>query len=379
MVVTLSCGAAAQTKVPTPNEPKPSVTFVLSAGPLAQRKGNPFVMSAIAPKPMIAATADGSAILALIPQQEESWELQRLTHWDSGSPNVERLSFAGDPQQDRQDFLQTGIALSPDGKFAVVQIFTYNMHRYDRRVLIAIVDLTTFRVVDRRFSNDQALANSRLRFRGNTTLVAAQGPVPTRDNGHPLAKEYISLNQEWMNPFSEGGHEVAVLSFPTLERRQSCHYDIAPLGLPAGATAGSAEDPNTWWSTRRSGVISIKSAEPNCDAVFAAAGVSNAVELPEPMVAALEMHGGHSCRLDAVAPQASVAAYNCRSGHYHKNYSFFTSWEGERVASGTSGAPSLELQLKAWAFYVAALARAGGRNYLLMLRDKLTVEVYALP
>jgi len=379
----LVVGVVLATPVTSAQGPKPAKTFVLSVGPMQHREGNWFTLSAVAPKPMIAATVDRSALLALIPQQGHQWELQRLTHWETGTPSVERLTIETDPAQDKEDFLQSAIALSPDGKWAVVQIFIYNFTRYERRAVIATVDLRAFQVTDRRLTGDLALANSHLRFRGDDVLIAAQGPRPGEHMRVLMGTaDMIPDDALNMNPLAPGEHDVATLTFPELEKKQGCRYEIKSLELPADAAVGSSADPNTWWSATGSGLIEAKSIGAGCEQVFAAVGVGGAAELPGPMAAAypaMERRLGRECRLEDVTAVVGLALYNCRMGHFDRKYGFQTRDEREKVVAARDAQLILELPLKAWAFYSGSLAEVGGRRYLVMLRDKLKVEVYLIP
>jgi hypothetical protein len=259
VAATLSLGTGAQAQSPTA-----TTTYVLQTAPVASREGNIITLSATAPKPLMKATIDRKSLLALVPIQGHAWELQRLTSWESSHPKVQRLIIDGDPTQDKLDYKQGWISLSPDGKFAVVQILLYHFKRHDRRAVIVVVDLTKFEVISRQLTTDPPLANSHLTFHGNNQLVAAEGPSPTDKRGHHWYGAYVSSDGLAVNFLATGGHDATMLSFPEFTPDEKCHYEIAPLTLPAGAVEGSANDPNTWWSPQGSGALRSVSVDNGC-------------------------------------------------------------------------------------------------------------------
>lgn len=74
--------------------------------------------------------------------------------------------------------------------------------------------------------------------------------------------------------------------------------------------------------------------------------------------------------------------FNCRKGGpaNRTDDGFGMVEEDERVIRPTAAGPKdiLRVPLKRWEVYSAALVSADGREYLVLLRDKLKVEIYRL-
>lgn len=317
------------------------------------------------PVAVIAATADRRGLLALIPQEHDWWELQRLTGWQMGSPRVESLTFDGDVPYRREDYVRGGMTASPDGRYLLARIFVLDTAQWKRSAVVLLVDLPSYTVVWRRTFDDPLVANARWRFLNADTLVAEGGPPPTY-KGHPVIAMKISQDILRMNPVSPGEHEAGILSLPNLEAASRCDY-----------TVGRASEPD-----RPARTLNVTFSLRGCGGVLKAAGVRSFTELPG-LTEVQNLFGepfGQGCEFEDGNKASELTLYNCRKGRHAKPDDFRMDENEESVARFSLAGlrKVLWVPLKPWEDHSGVLASVDGHDYLVLRRKKLRIEIYEI-
>lgn len=320
------------------------------------------------PLTVIHASDDRKAIFALIPQEDRGWELQHLTEWSSGKPKIKSLEFSGDESDDPQDYVRAGLTPAPGGKYLLVRVFVLSTRHWVRTAIVLLVDVPTFHIVWRRVTSDPLFANSQWRFANANTLIATMGPPP-QHKGKPVFGLRIEPEILNMNPLSPGTHEAAALSFPSMDVSAGCSYAVTAAEPADGSTSGA---------TTTAGRLE---ADSGCGSVLKAAGVSAMNELPG--LSEANDRVGRSdesgCREEDRSEEMGAVLFNCREGVMTAKDGFVVRAENEWVMETADENKGLSVPLENYQDYSATLTLANGHKYLLLLRDQVRMDVYAIP
>lgn len=339
--------------------PAPVVKHLLHAGKLPRVSDLHLTLHAAAPEALLGTGVDGQTIFALIPQEDRRWTLNMLSGWDTSTLNEQSLTFDGNDSRDRQDYVSGGMTPTPDGKYLLVRILVFHLATLKRDVVVLLVDLKTFRVLWRRVSDDPLLANSRLRFSDEGTLIAAEGP-DTSEGGKRLVVMPEVLT---MDPYAIGEHTAAVLSFPELTPSLQCRYVVS---------SGVFES--------TSGHDAVLEGD-SCAELLKFADVAAATELPGPSDGKRHIANlaGGDCDLVTLSREKKLALYDCRSGYALGKDAYITKARSVRVLTVADGADGLSIPIPVRQVVSSTLAKANGRDYVIMLLNGLHLEAYLIP
>jgi hypothetical protein len=339
--------------------PVPVVTHVLHAQKLPYVSDLHLTLHAVAPESILGTGVDGQTIFALIPQDNRRWTLEMLSGWDTSTLNEQSLTFDGNESRDKQDYVAGGMTPTPDGKYLLVRIFVFHLATLKRDAVVLLVDLRAFRVLWRRVSDDPLLANSRLRFSDEGSLIAAEGPA-TSEGGKRLVVLPEVLK---MDPYAIGEHAAAMLSFPELKSSLQCRYLVSN-----GVFESS------------SGHDALLESD-SCAELLKSSDVATAIDLPGPADGKRRIANlaGGDCDLVILSQEEKLALYSCKSGYALSKNAYITKARSVRVLAVAAGSDDLSIPLPINQAVSSTLARANGRDYLIMLRNGLQLEAYLIP
>jgi hypothetical protein len=370
LILTTSLFAHAQKPV------APTVTHLLHGGKLRQARLT-LKMTVVPPKAVIGASADGAVVFVLIPLADGHWELQMIAGWQTSAPIVRSLQFEGDIPVNDLNFILPQLTPSPDGRFLLVRTLTLNFSDYQRSAVVVLIDLHAFQIVWRRVSTDPLIAYSRWHFNRKGELIAAQGPKTWNrsTDKHGIGTEAFSYDVVQVNPASPGEHDAAIFSLPELATSLSCHYRVSKGSNSDNPSPDLVYDDDL--SDAPQSVAEVDGAD--CPILLTAAGVQSAAQLPGASDEQWGMIGIDACEAFALGAGRSVSMIDCRD-HHAVGEDGKPTWVRFADINFTSPrAPGFSVRVGSGEDASAAIARADGQEYLLVLRKGLKLEVYKLP
>jgi hypothetical protein len=305
------------------------------------------------------ALAPDNALLVLIPQSSRKWVLKRLTGWDTQAPHEETLEIGLGSDQNKVARVEADLTMNPSASYLIVRLIgrhgAVDANGINSDTIVTLVDLRAFGIVWQHITTDPLIADSQWHFREGGLLIAKG-----------LAKR-IEAKPRNLDTITDT-YVAAALALPDLKPTNACQYDEV-LEPGSGGTGRK---------TQASGSASI-----DCAAVLEAAGVSALNELPggrsqtSDSVAKL---AGPTCQIEGASPEKKFALIECRTEHSLTDgfYSWITSRVYE-VVSIPDGKTILSVPLPHnWHPIFGSVATANGHDYLILIREGIQFEAYAL-
>ena len=337
--------------------PAPTYTYTLHARkePRAIWSLTPVVEP---PSSVVAFTPD-KALLVLIPQAEGKWVLKRLINWDSGTPKEQTINIIGEPSHGKDAWLRADLAVDPGGKYAIVRINSSHgaigPGERNREAVVLVVELRVFGILSRRVTTEPLLADSQWHFNKDGVLITKG-----------IAKR-VSVGSKSLHTVTDS-YEAAALTLPDLESSASCHYnEVIEL----------REARNGWTKPTTTEVSE------GCTALLEVAGVPSVEDLPgldgslERIAKVLNL--GSGCMIVDVSDRDQLALSYCAPTRP-------TWWDSVKMTSRSCEVLSLphgkavvSIRLPIKQPIATILGSVAERNYLLLLRDGIKLEVYRLP
>lgn len=349
-VIAAMCSTVCRSQAPTPLS-----TYTLHTNRESRRQGS-LIETATPPSSTLTVAPD-DALIVLIPQSDRSWILKRLTNWNSANPQEQTLTLTGGSKSGGDSWVEADLAVNPSGSYLIVRITTrqgpVGPSGRDWESRIVLVDLRSFGIASSFLSTDPLIAGSQWQFNPRGLLITKG-----------LAKR-LQVKSPTLTTVTDS-YGAAALSLPDMRATVSCVYDeILEL-----------RDGDTGWVTKIAG-----QAKNDCAAVLDAANVSSVDSLPgsnEALDRVAKLLKS-SCTITAISKDERFALYSCATGHPTAWDTVKTDSRSSLVLSEPDGKTVAAIPLPFKQAVIAALSETGDQNYLLLLRDGITLETYRLP
>jgi len=334
--------------------PAPTFTYTLHA----QKEPHPWSLGEIPlPASTVLATAPEGALLVLIPQPEHKWVLKEIAGWYTDTPKERSLAIAGRAVGHDEEVWITGdLTVARDSRYALIRITTRRRSTrpevFNVEAAVTTVDLNTFTVVDSRITTDPLIAGAQWSLTTDNVLVSN------------ALKQHVRINDQSTSPVADS-YQAAVLDLPDLKVSDACNYTKV-LELHDGSG----------WQAKEEETASFK-----CAGVLKAAKVRTVNELPgENSTAkfARDLHAPPSCNIIKISDDGRFALYDCSEGHQAWDVLIITS-RSLLVLSTASSASVLSVTLKPKQPTIATLVTMEGHQYLVVVRDGISIEAYRIP
>jgi hypothetical protein len=353
-LVSLAC-ALSLTGICTGQTPKPVFTYSLHAHK-ARRTGFTLAPTLTLPSTVFLLAPDNS-LVALIPQADGEWVLKRLTDWNTPAPREQTLAITGQKVGEEQVSVTTDVTVSPNATSLIVRlmyrrvVFGSNKRPVPEAVIV-LVDLKQFTIISKRITSDALLATSQWHFAGNRVIVAKL--LLTASPAHLPDR-----------PSATSTYEAATLGFPDLNTNDSCRYNET---MSCDGTNGCSAEIN-------------KQANSNCANLLQNTSASNLSDLlGDDTRESIATLAARDCMISATNNAKTLALFECRTGHaYLDGEIYITKSRTSMVRTVPEGKPVLTIPLPHNFHEIpGVLAANNGTEYLLLLRDGITLEGYRL-
>lgn len=349
-------------------EPTPAFAYRLHAQKDTTNRGS------------VALTPD-NALIVLLSRKDNQWLLKRITGWDTAAPHEETLALDGRVPAEHGQADHNDLTIDVAGNLLVVR-FCFNRINWVElsgsdggpgpEAVVTLIDLRAFTVISRRVATDPLIAADTWRFNKSGLLIADGLVKPSR-----IVTKGV--------PMDTGTYGDAVFTVPDLKPVASCRYTRLFI-LPQ--------------ETRPDFQERIRKANADCAAVLEAGSASSIEELSARLFDYQGYRIAKYVEPDAIvrvnpedrrwSPEDHCTFIDVGKGDrfadYRCEFSYITIFRGVKdfyraseVFSVADGKRVLVVHLPFEQSIDSKLATSRGRDYLLLLRDAIKLEVYRLP
>jgi hypothetical protein len=309
------------------------------------------------------------ALITLLGEREGEWSLKRITGWSGSAPREETLKLSGFPSDHVWgwgDYLDAGLLISPDGRYAIARLQTnapgmLSAVRKNTEALVYVVDLKRFSLLSTIDTTDPLLAGSVWRFAANglliTTIGAAENP---KDPGYSIFERAAIFRPPSLHPETVCTYRTHF--GPVLQTRQ---------GLTRNSSNGDISE---------SCSVLLKSANVNAlDSLFPLNAVASRISKQ------LDFHpsgftymGVNTCSMVDIGLGERLALYECAGGHPTWHDSVKTTSLSYFVLSVPQARVLGIVPMEPEKTSAARLSSMDGKDYLLIMRKKVELSIYPI-
>ncbi len=317
-------------------------------------------------------------LLVLLSLKNDQWILKRITGWDTNSPHEDRLALDGRIPGETGRADDSNLTVSPNGDILAVRFCFHHIQWAELSgstggpgpdAVVVLIDLRRFTVISRRITTDPIIAAALWRFNKEGELIASGLEKSGYQPGQPIQSQ------------RDGGTYAAeVLKVPDLQPKVACTF--AKL---------SKLSQESWPEFQER----MRKADGECAAVLEAGSASTLKDLqsrlfnyqgfrimrrvnPDAAVR-VDLKDDHRydreqhCQFIDVSEGDRFANYHCEFSGVWKD--FYNAIEVFSVADGNR---VFLLHVPLNKPVQSVLATSHGQDFLVLLRERSTLEVYRL-
>jgi hypothetical protein len=272
-----------------------------------------------------------NSLLEIIPQGNSHWVLKRLSYWDTRTPREETVAIDAAPGETWEFPPVAHLLVNSNATYAFAMITSSTPSA------MVVIDLKTFKVVNRIATNDRHFSDFDSRISPDGLIVNKD---MKRDDPH-----------FW---------ELTAIQIPRLEVVADCDYPDTP----------QSED---------------ESADTRCATLLTAAEIPSVTWFDRPMTdpqrTEIEAAIGKipNCGLVSWSADVEYALYDCITQEHATWDTLKTTSRGVMVFDMSDRQPIINMQLPTSYDVSFGLARSEGKDYMVMLKKAVKLEVYRLP
>ncbi len=309
-------------------------------------------------------TTPGGALIALLPVKDGQWALKRVTGWATGAVHEETIAIDGRLPGEKTWPEDVNLTLDTTGKVLIVRLCFqcqswseyWPAARMVPKAIVRVVDTESFRVVSEQTLSDPVIATGIWRFNPQGQLIV----YGLKDYSHTGAGP---------DRVDTAEHRAEVLSVPELKMAEGCSYVSTHRQMLTGPQPGEKE--------------AIAKADVDCAAELKAAGTDSITKMwgtldgyPN-LAASKHVDRIRGCTFEDAGASDRWAAYACVG---NKSVVVWPKevWRRSMVYRVADGQEVMSIKLPFGEKVDMRVAKAGGKDYLLMLRNGVRLEVYEL-
>lgn len=329
-------------------------------------------------------------------QPGDRWEIRRITNWESRARQEQALTIETGygklpPNHELVNLSGERVFMDPAGRYLVVRIDhlrggAWSQGRTLRSstveppvAILDVVDLSSFKEVAHRVVADPVLAAGGMGFNAHGALVAEGLAEHT---GSTAGDVYTDTGQ----------YKIESVRLPELQTDTVCQYSRVVRELPVMTRFNRDEQRRREEFDRENQARKLdemKSANAACSAKLAPLGYSSVENVEselsevkqefriERMAAKVELHPGYGCNIEDVSTDRKYMLFDCDQSRVQ--LTFLSYYRGRQVYNIGTGQRVLEIRLAHSPSVSGVITAAGGKDYLVLLRDGRRVEAYPLP
>lgn len=311
----------------------------------------------------LVATPEG-ALIALLPLKDGQWALKRVTGWATGAVHEETITIDGRVPGEKVWPEEMNLTLDPSGKVLIVRL-CFQCRSWSEywpgakmvpKAVVRVVDADSFKVAGEQLLTDPVIATGIWRFNPQGQLVV----YGLKDYSHTGAGP---------DRIDTAEHRAEILSVPELKETERCSYTSIRQSLLTGQPPRAKE--------------AVAKGNADCAAELRAAGS----ESIEKMWGALNGYPGlaaskhvkriRGCTFEDAGASDCWAVYACVGD---KSVIVWPKevWRRSMVYRVADGQEVMSMKLPFGEKVDTRVASMGGKDYLLMLRNQVRLEVYEL-
>jgi hypothetical protein len=353
MLVSFSSALGAQGKATDP-----SPTYKLMLTPKHSGMGTYFAVSC------------SESLLFFIGDKAGTWDLMRVSDWDTPSPKKEKLQLKGPTREEIEGarFGQSTFFLTNDGQFAITRVerdapSMASSVRRNSQAVINVIDLRNYSIISTLSTADQLLAGGFWQPFEEHSILAAYGANDKDASGNTFSRESVGL-----------------LELPTMDVSNECQYLLHYGEIKQNEQGGLSRE--TSISDMSSGCTEImhKTNASKPEDIQKFKTVSNAVK--ELKFQPPEFSGGspawHGCSLIEERTEDKLALFDCGNGHqtwYDKAKTDLRAYFAVDVTTGTA---LLRVSVNPSKSALAHLTKHEGKSWLVLLSDHVDLAFYPI-
>lgn len=310
----------------------------------------------------LVATPDG-ALIALLPLRDGQWVLKRVTGWATGSVHEDTIAIDGRVAGEKMWPDKLDLTLDTAGKMLIVRLCfqcqswseSWPAAKMVPKAVVRVVDTGSFRVVGEQTTRDQVVATGIWRFNPLGQLVVYGLEDYSHTGAGPDRVDTVE-------------HRAEILSVSELKETEGCSY-VSTRKFYGGPVAGEKDV--------------VAKANADCAVELKAAGTDSILK----MWGALDGYPGlaaskivnriRGCTFEDAGASERWAVYACvgDKGFAITNHEV---WRRSMVYRVGDGQEVMSMALPFGEKVDTRVAVVGGKDYLLMLRNGVRLEVYEL-